>query len=69
MVNILYFNVVYQQQSVSFILILDFLRGIHKNISKKKIHHSMTVIDISYNYKKKKPSCENSTILMMHVYY
>ena len=53
MVNILYFNVVYQQQSVSFILILDFLRGIHKNISKKKIHHSMTVIDISYNYKKK----------------
>lgn len=53
MVNILFFSAAYQQQSVSLIFVLVFLRGINKNIAIEKIHDSVTVMDVSYNYKKK----------------
>lgn len=55
MVNTLFFSVVYQLQSISLILVLVFLRGINKSVFIEKMYHSMTVIDIAYNYKKKKP--------------
>lgn len=53
MVNILFFSAVYQLQSASLILVLVSLRGINKNVFIEKMHYSMTVIDIAYNYKKK----------------
>lgn len=56
MVNTLFFSVVYQLQSISLILVLVFLRGINESVFIEKMYRSMTVIDIAYNYKKKKPT-------------